>query len=182
MWISEQAPKPMAPVLPVLAVFSAFEEAIAWGIERASEAWGDVAMQSELHPFDQTDYYGQTMGERLKKRLVVFDRMFDPGELASRKHQTNRWERAYAEEAKFPVSRPVNLDPGYLTEAKLILASTKDRDHRIYIGDGIFAECTLFFHGGAWRCRPWTYPDFQTDAYRRFFLDARTYYRKIKAP
>ena len=32
------------------------------------------------------------------------------------------------------------LDPGYTSQAKLVLATTKDRDHRIYLRDGIFAD------------------------------------------
>ena len=173
--------QPPTPVLPILALFSAYDDALAWGIARAEASWGRVALRSRIFSFDQTAYYEATMGAGLKKQLVVFDRLFDPGELAARKRQTIEWERAYAKEAAHRVERPVNLDPGYLSEAKLVLASTKDRDHRIYIGEGIYAECTLYFHRGAWTCRPWTYPDFRTDAYREFLLEARQYYRTIKA-
>ena len=36
-------------------------------------------------------------------------------------------------EAGHAEPRPLNLDPGYLTPAKLVLASTKDHAHRIYL-------------------------------------------------
>ena len=70
------------------------------------------------------------------------------------------------------------IDPGYVTEAKLILASTKDRDHRIYLDRGVFAENTLFYHAGAWKKRPWTYPDYQRADYHQFLTRCRDYYRQ----
>ena len=73
------------------------------------------------------------------------------------------------------VERPLNLDPGYLSEAKLVLATTKDRDHRIYLGQGIFAECTLYFHKQQWQPRDWTYPDFCSTPYRSFLAECRDY-------
>jgi hypothetical protein len=55
--------------------------------------------------------------------------------------------------AQWPEPRPLNLDPGYLTEAKLVLATTKDRNHRLYLDRGIFAEVTLCYQrgGSGWR-------------------------------
>ncbi|MFN3467301.1 MAG: DUF4416 family protein, partial [Candidatus Brocadiales bacterium] len=45
--------------------------------------------------------------------------------------------------------RPVNIDPGYLTSSKLVLASTNDYSHRIYLKKGIYAEVTLRYVKGA---------------------------------
>ena len=41
--------------------------------------------------------------------------------------------------------RRVNLDPGLLSLANLILATTKNRSHRIPLFDGIYAELTLLY-------------------------------------
>jgi hypothetical protein len=80
-----------------------------------------------------------------------------------------------------PESRPLNLDPGYLTEAKLVLASTKDRDHRVYLDRGIYAEVTLHYQRGrGWQPRPWTYPDYRSEPYLQFFTRCRQYLRKHK--
>lgn len=70
-------------------------------------------------------------------------------------------------------SRPLNLDPGYLTPAKLVLASTKDHAHRIYLRDGIFAEVTLVYRKGKWQPLEWTYPDYRRDDYQQFFTRCR---------
>ena len=106
--------------------------------------------------------------------------MIDPASLPDLKRHTNMWEEEYARQHAGGVPRPVNLDPGYVTQAKLILASTKDRDHRIYLGRGIFAENTLFFASGAWKTRPWTYPDYQRADYHQFLTRCRDYYRGRK--
>jgi hypothetical protein len=76
------------------------------------------------------------------------------------------------------VARPLNLDPGYLTEAKLVLASTKDHAHRIYLSQGIYAEVTLSFRRGHWRHHDWTYPDYRRDDYHAFFTQCRDYFRR----
>ena len=60
---------------------------------------------------------------------------------------------------------------------KLVLATTKDRDHRLYLGEGIYAEVTLHYQGGAWRARPWTYPDCARGDYHEFFLRCREHLR-----
>ena len=81
-------------------------------------------------------------------------------------------ERAWAE-------RPLNIDPGYLTEAKVVLMTTKDRDHRLYVGKGIYAEVTLFFQlPGKWMSSRWTYPDYKCEAWHEFFFACRDYLRQ----
>ena len=45
--------------------------------------------------------------------------------------------------------------------AKVVLASTKDYSHRLYIGDGIFAEVTLRYQQRTFQAWEWTYPDYR---------------------
>ena len=68
---------------------------------------------------------------------------------------------------------PLNLDPGYVTLAKLVLASTKDHAHRIYLADCIYAEVTLSYRGGAWQPFEWTYPDYRRADFHVFFTRCR---------
>ncbi|MEW6680138.1 MAG: DUF4416 family protein, partial [bacterium] len=78
-------------------------------------------------------------------------------------------------EEKFLISgkRRINIDPGYVGSGKLVLASTKDSYHRVYLKDGIYGETTLYFYKGEFREFPWTYPDFRKDEYKKFFLSVR---------
>lgn len=170
-------PQPHRPVLLLLAAFSRHPSALDWARERAVEAWGEVALESERFSFDWTTYYEASMGTGISKRFLAFDRLIDPAQLAEIKLLTNRWEAEYRQSTDHEESRPLNLDPGYLTEAKLVLATTKDRDHRLYLDRGIFAEGTLYFHKGRWQSRPWTYPDYQSDEYHRFFDQCRQFLR-----
>ena len=166
------------PVLLILAAFSRYLQAFDWARSVVEQAWGPIALQSDLFDHRETNYYEATMGADLKKTFFAFQTLVDPAELPHWKLQTNGWETDYQQQSKHSEPRPLNLDPGYLTEAKLILASTKDRDHRIYLRDGIFAENTLYFTKGAWQNRPWTYPDYQRSDYHQFFLRCRDYLRQ----
>jgi hypothetical protein len=168
-------------VLAILAAFSRHEAALAWARERVVAEWGPIALESEAFAFEETSYYEQQMGAGLRKVFFALERLIDPAELVERKLAANRWEEEYRAVSDAQESRPLNIDPGYLTEAKLVLATTKDRDHRLYLDRGIYAEVTLHFHRGEWRPRDWTYPDYRRSEYHRFFSQCREYYRKRRS-
>ncbi|HOM19235.1 MAG TPA: DUF4416 family protein [Thermoguttaceae bacterium] len=171
-------PTPHPPVLLILAAFSRYEEALLWAKERSAARWGPPALQSPLFDFHQTDYYQPTMGAGLKKQFFVFPQLQDPAGLVDWKLQTNAWEAEYAQLGRHPEPRPLNLDPGYLTLAKLVLASTKDFAHRIYLDRGIYAEITLFYRHGQWQPHPWTFPDYRRPEYHAFFTEVRQYLQR----
>ena len=162
------------PVLLVAAVTSQYSEAFEWGQEQASSEWGPIFQVSPQYEFSETSYYEKSMGAGLKKQFWVFDQLMDPGQLPVTKIFSNHLEEIYAASQSWDVERPINIDPGYITEAKLVLATTKDRDHRIYLSQGIYAEVTLFFNQGQWKSRPWTYPDYQREDFQQFFSECRT--------
>ncbi len=164
-------------VLLVLAAFSRYDAALDWARDRAVARWGPVELESPRFDFSYTSFYEKEMGDGLKKTFFAFRRLIDPTAIVDIKHRTNDWESQFAAEHSFPEQRPLNLDPGYLTEAKLVLATTKDRDHRLFLGSGIYAEVTLHFHHKAWRIRDWTYPDYQQPEYHEFLTRCRTYLR-----
>ncbi len=165
-------------VLLLIAVCSRYDDALAWAEQRAAQQFGALFAKSEPFAFVETDYYQSTMGANLKKQFLTFAPLIDPGELAEVKCLTNQWECEYAESSKHDEPRPLNLDPGYLTQAKLVLASTKDHAHRIYLGAGIYAEVTLQFRGGGWQACDWTYPDYRRDDYQAFFTACRDIFQQ----
>ncbi len=166
-----------SPVLVIVAAFSRYDAALDWGLERATQVCAPVALVSERFDFRETDYYEPTMGPGIKKCFWAFERLADPAALVELKLQTNAWEAQYAQLARHPESRPLNLDPGYLTAAKLVLASTKDHAHRIYLGRGIYGEVTLFYKDRQWQHRDWTFPDYRRADYQAFFSQCRQYFR-----
>jgi hypothetical protein len=121
------------------------------------QQFGDIDCSLGPVPFAFTDYYKGEMGDNLQKMYLTFGRLLRRDELAGIKVFTNTLEERYGT----PEGRMVNLDPGYITRDKLVLASTKDFYHRIYLAQGIFAEVTLHYRKGRFRFFSWTYPDYK---------------------
>lgn len=171
---------PPLPVLPLVCAFSQHPAALDWVEARARERWGRIMLGSARFEFAETNYYEATMGSGIRKCFWVFEQLANPGELAEWKLLSNQWEDDLARDPAFAglqpsVARPVNIDPGYITTAKLVLASTKDHAHRIYLERGIFAEITLMYRHRAWEAHEWTFPDYRRADYQEFFSAARTY-------
>ena len=159
--------------LLIIAVCSRYQDAFTWTQQQACEHFGPLRAESPFFEFVETNYYEATMGTDLKKRFFTFQNLIDPGELPQIKRLTNEWELRYAQQSEHKEPRPLNLDPGYLTLAKLVLASTKDYAHRIYLRDGIYAEVTLNYRHGGWKHGEWTFPDYRREDYQEFFSSCR---------
>ncbi len=153
-----RSPQPVKLIVPMLSAHTKL-------LEDAREAlvarFGPTDLVSAHLPFEYTTYYRAELGASLQRQFLSFERLIDPGELAAIKTYSNMLEEEWRVEER----RRVNLDPGYLTPAKLVLASTKDYAHRVYIGEGVYAEVTLAYRGGDFRSWPWTYPDYQSESY-----------------
>ena len=136
------------------------------------EAYGPVDLESPPFPFDLTDYYEKEMGPGLARRFMSFRELVDPGRLAAIKLATNGLEARVAAAAGAG-PRPVNIDPGYVTAAALVMATAKDFAHRIPLDRGIYAHLELLFGRTGARCLDWTYPDMRRAGVLDFFLAVR---------
>lgn len=166
-------PTPPEPALRLLAAFSRHPAALEWARARAEQAWGPVALASPVFAFRETDYYQATMGSEIGKQFFVFVEPLDPAGAVADKLDTGEWEHEYAALGRHAEPRPLNLDPGYITAAKLVLTSTKDHAHRIYLSQGIYAEVTLYYRDRQWQHHQWTFPDYRRADYQEFFTAAR---------
>jgi hypothetical protein len=137
--------------------------------------YGPPDLESPVWQWDHTTYYEKEMGAGLKKQFVFFEKLIHPGDIADIKVKTNQLEQQYLNDTG---GRRINLDPGYLDSAKLVLVSTKDFSHRIYIEKGIYGEVTLMYSGKNYQILPYTFPDFRTETYHNIFSKARDMYRK----
>ncbi len=146
--------------------------------ERAKEIlekrFGRIDFTSETLLFTHTDYYEKEFGIGLKREFIAFKRLILPSSLPEIKIIANRIEKKLSQNHK----RLVNIDPGYLDLAKLVLASTKDFMHRIYLNKGVYAEITLSYQAKAFKSWDWTYPDYRTDKYAAIFNQIREIYAK----
>jgi hypothetical protein len=144
--------------------------------ERLLEQFGAVDSRSDSFLFDQTDYYDKTMGTPIYRCFLSFANLIQPSEIANIKIITNEMESVFTGEHS-TLQRPVNLDPGYLEQSKIVLASTKNFFHRILVSGGIYAEVTLHFQDNAWQSFPWTFPDYRNGLYHPYFSFLRDLYR-----
>ena len=144
--------------------------------QRLAAAFGPIDHRSDVIPFDFTHYYEAEMGDVVDRVFFSFEGLIEADQLPEIKRQSNRMEEEMAPLLE-AVKRPVNLDPGYLEQAKVILTSTKNFYHRIYLGGGIFGEVTMHFKNNTYQFFPWTYPDYQSRDYQEFFLRIRQIYR-----
>jgi hypothetical protein len=141
--------------------------------ESLSAAFGAIDFTSELLPFDHTNYYTPEFGPGLQRQIITFERLVPPTMLPAIKRQTNDLEWSFAEADH----RRINIDPGYLSLNKLVLVTTKDHAHRLYLGHGIYGEVTLSYQRGHFRSWPWTYPDYGSERYCVLFEQLRARYR-----
>lgn len=138
--------------------------------------FGKIDMESPIVPFDLTDYYNEEMGEGIKRQYISFDKLISPEYIAAIKRQTIKIEKKFSSGVK----RKINIDPGFVSLDKMVLATTKDATYRIYIGKGIYAQSTLYFKDGSFHPWPWTYEDYKSEMSIKFFSNVRDLYKKIK--
>jgi hypothetical protein len=166
--------RPVEEVKLFVALLSNNERLFDITRESLSQSFGPVDIVSPTYQWNHSTYYEMEMGTDLKRTFLFFERPIQPQTLADIKIITNELEEYYSNNtgASDPI-RSVNIDPGYLTLAKVVLASTKDYAHRIYIGKGIYAEVTLYYMDKTYQPLPYTYPDYRSKEYITMFNMAR---------
>jgi hypothetical protein len=137
--------------------------------------FGDILHASPSIPWDYSSYYKDELGWPLFRQFIFFKNLIDPGILADVKLKTNEIEDALSSEGK----RRINLDPGYLTLSNIVLASTKNYAHRIYLGKGIYGEVTLIYKDGTYNPYLYTYRDYHDKTYIDIFITVREMLKKM---
>ena len=162
------------PVKLIIGILAADRKSLDIAGKTIISKFGNVDMTSDVWPFTQTDYYKEQTGENILRQFVSIEHLITPDALAKIKHKTNALEKKLSFQSTLDLSRPVNLDPGLIEPSKLVLASTKNFAHRIYIGKKMYAEVTLSYDKGNWRTFEHTYPDYKQQCYFDFFSRVRT--------
>ena len=169
--------KPFIPVKLICGLISSEERFFERAETRLVEIYDPVDHRSPLFDFNWTDYYEKQMGKDLKRKFLSFEELISPEELDKIKIRTNELEEEIKNEFKESF-RVVNLDPGYITASALIIATAKDFAHRIPLQHGIYAHLELLFSKRGVKVLDWTYPDFKTAGYQKFFREIRKVYLK----
>ena len=165
------------PEKAVLFIGSLYSQTAIFGdvLPLLKKNFGDVFFESPVSQWDYSSYYYKELGKPIYRSFIFFKELFDTSMLSDSKLLTNEIEDMFSMDNK----RRINLDPGYLTLAKVVLASTKNYSHRISIGQGIYAELALIFQkGNGFQPLPYTYNDYKERAALEMFSEARDYLRK----
>ena len=163
-----------AQVKLISSLFSPKKGLLEEIINELSEIFGDVDWISPDLFFDRTRYYAKEMGWPLHRRFVSFLKLLPADSLVETKIKTNGLEQQYLEDR----NRRVNIDPGFISAERLVLATGKNYIHRVYLSKGIFADLTLIFQRGSFRPLKWTYPDYVDAEIIAYFHEIREKYMK----
>ncbi len=168
------------PVNLVIGMLSGIPDTFETVETELEKQYGPIDIKSDLIQFTRTKYYQAEMGSNIMRKFIGFKELIDPVTLASIKIVSNELETQISSNNRYNLERVINIDPGYLCKSRIILASTKDFSHRIYLRDGIFAEVTLMYSSKerSYKHLQWTFPDYRTDEYISFFNRVRELYIK----
>jgi hypothetical protein len=172
------AAKTPASVKLIAGILAASDALLEQATGALSEQYGSIDSASVATDWTVSTYYCDEMGPTIRRQFLSFERLITADELAAVKLATNDMEERWRTSS----GRQVNIDPGYVTATKLVLASTKDAAHRIYLGQGIYAEATLLFANGTFEPHAHTYPDYAAPAAVAFFNGVRaTYLHQLRS-
>jgi hypothetical protein len=169
-------PTPPLPVKLLIALLSANRELFAITSMQLQKHYGPIDLESKIFPWRTTNYYREEMGDALLRQFISFAELISPEDLVRIKLETNALEFTLADATAPQSPRRINLDPGYLDAAKLVLASTKNQAHRLYLSQGIYAEVTLLYHHKAFHSFIYTYEDYRWSETHAFLQQVRKRY------
>lgn len=168
------SPREVEDVKLISSLFSPRKELIDRVVVELEQIFSSTDWIGPELLFDRTEYYAKEMGWPLHRRFVSFEDLIRPQDIVETKLKTNKVENDYLEDGK----RQINIDPGYVSLERLILATGKNYAHRIYLSKGIYADLTLVFHKGSFRSLQWTYKDYASPEIIALFNDVRERYKR----
>jgi len=168
-------PHPPEKALLFLALLFAAKEVIDSSLPIFGERFGDILFESPESAWSHSHYYDRELGTPVFRRFIFFRSLFDASRLPEIKLETNCLEDAFSQDGK----RRINIDPGYITSSKVVLASAKDYSHRLYLGRGIYGEVALYFQGNRFHPMPYTYQDYREPRGLDIFEKARKELKKL---
>lgn len=171
-------PRPPDPAKRVIGVFLKEKKLIDSVAPELKRHFGAVDIVSHWLAFDFTDYYRKEFGTPLFRRVFTFKQLMDQDALSETKQITNAIENRFLGRRKNDENahRRVNIDPGYMLRERFVLATGKNFAHRIYVGDGIYADLTLIYQQKKFHPLPWTYPDYASSEMLAFLEQVRSRY------
>ncbi|RJO64960.1 MAG: DUF4416 family protein [Myxococcales bacterium] len=167
-------PTPAEPVKLFVGLLFAPDAGREALLAALAERFGPIDYRSPVYPFTATDYYAPEMGAPIERRFASFEPLIDPAALAGIKRETAAIEARFA---RRDGTRSVNVDPGYMDTFKIVLASFKPGWQKIYLGEGVWADPTLYYRKGRFLPFEWGFPDFRSGLYDPALGEIRARYK-----
>lgn len=166
------------PALLFTGILYSDESYLSKAKESLLSTFGAALLETPSVNWDYSEYYKEEIGSPIKRIFIFFRNLINPGEIVDIKLRTNDIEASLSTDGK----RNVNIDPGYLTLANVVLATTKGYSHRIYLGKGIYGEVSLLYKEKDKTYMPhiFTYPDYQDKKCIEMFIKAREFLKLKK--
>jgi hypothetical protein len=168
-------PHPPEKALLFFALLFSREEVVDSILPILRDRFGDILYESPICAWSHSHYYDRELGTPVFRRFIFCSGLFDASTLPDIKLETNTLEDVYSHNRK----RRINIDPGYITSSKVVLASAKDYSHRLYLGKGIYGEVALYFQGNRFNPMPYTYLDYREPKGLEMFEKARKELKKL---
>jgi hypothetical protein len=134
-------------------------------VDILEKEFGSIKLIGEEYVFNFTRYYEEEFGRNLKKQIFVFEKTIEKHDLVKIRSRTGEIEQQLAKEDK----RVVNIDPGYISETELALATRKGRDFKEELGEGIFVHKVLEFKNKEIITFRHTFADYRLEKNLEFF-------------
>ncbi|MDP3981186.1 MAG: DUF4416 family protein [Chlamydiota bacterium] len=162
------------PVILVAGLLASSEEQMSNLVLFLNGYWDGIAEKSDCFSFSFSKYYQDELGDDPVRQYIAWNHYCDPDRIRHIKHETNTLEKLFSKKDQ----RLCNIDPGYLSLHQMVLASTKPATYRVYLGEGIYGQSTLYYKGRSFRPWPWTYKDYCQQVTIDFFNRVRKFYKR----
>jgi len=149
-----------------MAIMYSSEELLDKSKSDLIKKYGPIEVEGEAYDFNFTNYYEPEMGKDLKKKFIIFEKEVTKEELADVKFFITEIEKKYSNNT----GRTVNIDPGYLSEKELQLATFKEKSFKEKIHDKVWVHKVLEFDGNNIKQFFHTFADYKDKKNQEFII------------
>jgi len=149
-----------------MAVMYSSEELLNKSKSDLIKKYGPIKAEGHVYDFSFTNYYEPEMGKNLKKKFIIFEKEATKEELADVKFFITEIEKKYSNNT----GRTVNIDPGYLSETELQLATFKEKSFKEKIHEKVWVHKVLEFNGDEIKQFFHTFADYKDKKNQEFIL------------
>lgn len=156
-------------------------DGLADALKALEKQFGRIQCETMEIEYSGTEY-SEEMGDQLLRRFYSFEKMTDRDRLPEAKAACFKIEKQFGDMVHDYAFRTVNIDPCIMTPENVVMASHREYNHRVYLGQGVFAELVLVYSRGRFVRLPWTNKDFCQGEAIEFFVRVRDSFEMVEEP